>query len=338
MLNAFELQQKLVAAAMPSGHERRCGDVIADIARPFCDEMWYTPTGSLVCHKRGPGKKLMFAAHMDVIGFLVTFVNDGGYVSFTNIGGHNPAALVHTKVVFVNGTRGVIKLRRQPEKLDHPVNAITLRDLYIDIGATTKEEAEQMVRVGDLAMFDTVPQRIGDDCMMSPYCDDLASCCVQLMAMEQVGTSKNDLYFVFTVQEELGLKGAATAVNWIEPDMGVAIDLCYSGDELAADMEMPVRLGCGPTVKIKDNSCICAPAAVEFMRKAAKDNDIPYQDEIIIAGGTDTAAMMHTGKGAPCGCMSLPGRNIHSPCEIVSLHDMENGARLIAACAMSEIE
>ncbi len=337
MLNAFELQQKLVAAAMPSGHERRCGDVIAELARPFCDEMWYTPTGSLVCHKKGDGKRLMFAAHMDVIGFIVTYVSDEGYVSFTNIGGHNPAALVNTKVVFVNGVRGIIRLRKQPDKVGAPATAVTLRDLYIDIAATNRAEAEAMVNVGDLAMFDTVPQQIGDHCMMSPYCDDLAACCVQLMAMEQTGASKNDLYFVFTVQEELGLKGAITATNCIEPYMGIAIDLCYSGDEPAADMEMPVRVGGGPTVKIKDASVMCSPAVVKHMRAVAEQNDIPYQNEIIIAGGTDTAAMMHNAKGALAGCMSLPGRNIHSPCEIVSLSDMENGARLIAACAMAEL-
>ncbi len=236
----------------------------------------------------------MFAAHMDVIGFIATFVNDGGFVSFTTIGGHMPAALINTPVRFVNGVRGIIKLRAQADKLSSPVNSITVKDLYIDIGATNKEEGESMVKVGDLAMFDTKPQLIGDDCMMTCYADDLASCCVQLMAMEQLKESKNDLYFVFTVQEEVGCKGALTAAAAIEPHMGIAIDLCYSGDELAADMEMPVRLGCGPTIKIKDQSVICSPAAIEFMRTAAKNAGIAYQDEIITAGGTDTSSIMHS--------------------------------------------
>lgn len=337
MLNAFELQQKLVEAAMPSGYESRCAKVIEAIAAPFVDEVYYTATGSLVCHKKGEGKRLMFAAHMDVIGFIATFVNDGGFVSFTTIGGHMPAALINTPVRFVNGVRGIIKLRAQADKLSSPVNSITVKDLYIDIGATNKEEGESMVKVGDLAMFDTKPQLIGDDCMMTCYADDLASCCVQLMAMEQLKESKNDLYFVFTVQEEVGCKGALTAAAAIEPHMGIAIDLCYSGDELAADMEMPVRLGCGPTIKIKDQSVICSPAAIEFMRTAAKNSGIAYQDEIITAGGTDTSSIMHSAKGALAGCMSIPGRNIHSPCEIVSIRDMENGARLIAACAAAKL-
>lgn len=337
MFEPFELQKKLVAAAMPSGYERPCGEVIAELVRPFVDEVWYTPTGSLVCHKKGEGKRLMFAAHMDVIGFMATFVSDGGFISFTTIGGHSAAALIHATVRFANGTRGIIKLRRQLDKVAAPASAITAKDLYIDIGATSKEEAEKMVKVGDLAMFDTVPTLIGGGCMMTPYADDLASCATLIMAMEQVKSSPNDLYFVFTVQEELGLKGAITATANIEPYMGIAIDLCYSGDEYSAAMEMPVRTGHGPTIKIKDASVVCSPEAIAFMRQAATQAGIEYQDEIIIAGGTDTSAMMHTGKGALAGCMSLSGRNIHSPCEIVSLDDMKNGARLLAACAQKQL-
>lgn len=337
MLNAFELQTRLVEAAMPSGYEERCGKAIAEIVAPFVDEVYFTPTGSLVAHKKGEGKRLMFAAHMDVIGFIVTNISDEGYISFTNIGGHQPAALIHTTVTFVNGVHGIIKLRAQADKLAKPASALTLRDLYIDIAATSRQEAESMVAIGDMAMFDTKPALVGDNCLMTPYADDLASCATLIMAMEQVKDSPNDLYFVFTVQEEVGLKGAITATANIEPHMGIAIDLCYSGDDMAADMDMPAVTGKGPTIKIKDASVICSPAAVAFMRQCANSAGIKYQDEIIIAGGTDTAAIMHTGKGALAGCMSLPGRNIHSPCEIVSISDMEQGARLLAACAMTEI-
>ena len=337
MLNPFELQCRLTAAAMPSGYESPCGEVIAEIARPLCDEQWYTPTGSLVCRKKGSGKKLMFAAHMDVIGLMVTYISDDGYLSFTNVGGHQPAALIHTTVRFPNGTRGIVRLRDQNDWAEKPVSSITLRDLYIDIAACSREEAENMVQVGDLALFDTKPRQTGDGCILTPYADDLTACCVLLMAMEQLGESQNDLYFVFTVQEEVGLKGAMTATACIEPDMGIAVDGCYSGDDLAADMEMPVRLGCGPTIKIKDQSVICSPFARAFMRTAAREAGIAWQDEILTAGGTDTAAIMHTGKGAPAGCMSLPMRNIHSPCELVSIHDMAEGARLIAACAMQTL-
>ena len=333
MFNPFELQKELTQAAMPSGYESRCGSTIAALAGPFCDELFVTPTGNLVCHKKGKGKKLMFCAHMDVIGFMVTYINEKGFVSFTTIGGHNAPALINTKVRFVNGTMGIIRPRRQAELMDKPASAVTVKDLYIDIGACSFEEASAMVKIGDLAMFATSPELIGDGCMMTPYADDLASCCVLLMAMEQIKKSDNDLYFVFTVQEEVGLKGAMTATAAIEPYMGIAIDLCYSGDDICSDMEMPVRLGQGTTIKIKDHSVICSPISIDHMKKAAYAAGVKYQNEIITAGGTDTAAIMHTGKGAFAGCMSIPGRNIHSPCEIVSLRDMEEGARLLAACA-----
>jgi len=334
MLNAFELQKTLVKAAMPSGYESRCGEAIAEIAKPFCDEMWFTPTGSLVCHKKGSGKKLMFAAHMDVIGYIVTNISDNGYLSFTNIGGHNPAASIHTTVTFVNGTRAVVKLKKQGDWAEKPLTSIALTDLYLDIGATSREEAEAMVKVGDLAMFDTEPYLSVGGEIISPYTDDLISCASLLMAMEQVGESVDDLYFVFTTQEEMGLKGAITATGCIEPDMGIAIDVCPTGDDLSAGMDIPVAVGNGPTIKIKDGSVICHPKALAFMREAADKAGIKYQDEIILAGGTDTAAMAHTGKGAPAGCMSIPCRNVHSACEVVSVSDVENGAKLLAACAM----
>lgn len=333
MFNAFELQSGLVKHAMPSGHERRCGEYIMELARPFVDEVYFTPTGNLVCHKKGNGKRLMFAAHMDVIGFMATYVNDDGFVSFTTIGGHHPLSLVNATVTFVNGTKGIIKLRKQGDMMSKPGTAVTIKDLYIDIGATNKCEGDALVTIGDLAMFDTLPALTGDGCIITPYADDLAACATLLMAMEQVGPSENDLYFVFTVQEEVGLWGAATAAAAIEPYMGIAIDLCYSGDDLASDMEMPVRMGHGPTIKIKDQSVICSPEAIAHLKAAAAKAGVTYQDEIITAGGTDTASMMRTGKGALAGCMSLSGRNIHSPCEMISIHDMVEGAKLIAASA-----
>ncbi len=337
MLNILDIQTKLVEAALPSGYERPCGELLAELARPYCDEMWFTPTGSLVCHKKGEGKKLMFAAHMDIIGLIVTNINDKGYISFTNIGGHNPAALIHTTVRFENGIRGVIKLKNQGDWSEKAASAITLPDLYIDIAATSREEAESMVKVGDLAMFDSKPALVGDDCLMGPYCDDLCSCIVLLMAMEQLGETTSDLYFVFTVQEEVGLKGAITSTACIEPHFGIAIDVCPTGDDPSAGMDIPVAVGKGPTVKIKDMSVICSPKMVTFMQVTAEENGIPYQNEIILGGGTDTAGIMHTGKGAQAGCMSIPCRNIHSPCELVSIRDMENGAKLIAACAMATL-
>jgi len=337
MLNILELQTKLVEAALPSGYERACGELLASMAKPYCDEMWFTPTGSLVCHKKGTGKKLMFAAHMDIIGLIVTNISDKGYLSFTNIGGHNPAALIHTTVRFENGTRGIIKLKNQGDWAEKAASAITLPDLYIDIAATSREEAEAMVQLGDLAMFDTKPALVGDDCLMTPYADDLASCIVLLMAMEQLGETTSDLYFVFTVQEEVGLKGAITSTACIEPDFGIAIDVCPTGDDLSAGQDIPVAVGKGPTVKIKDVSVICSPKMVTFMQITAEENGIPYQNEIILGGGTDTAGIMHTGKGAQAGCMSIPCRNVHSPRELVSIRDMENGAKLIAACAMANL-
>ena len=207
-----------------------------------------------------------------------------------------------------------------------------MTDVYLDIGASSEEEARQMLRVGDIAVYDYEARQIGGGCLMSPYCDNLASCAALLLAMEQVDKSDNDLYFVFTAQEEVGLHGSKTAAFGIEPDMAIAIDLTSAGDcPAAAKGEM--KLGAGPTVKIKDASVICSPAAVDHLRKAAEEGGIAYQDEVLTAGGTDSAAMQQSKAGVLAGCISIPCRYIHSPNEMVSLQDVEQCARLMALAA-----
>ena len=211
-----------------------------------------------------------------------------------------------------------------------------MTDVYLDIGASSEEEARQMLRVGDIAVYDYEARQIGGGCLMSPYCDNLASCAALLLAMEQVGKSDNDLYFVFTAQEEVGLHGSKTAAFGIEPDMAIAIDLTAAGDcPAAAKGEM--KLGAGPTVKIKDASVICSPAAVDHLRKAAEEGGIAYQDEVLLHGGTDTLSMLVSRTGAPAGCISIPGRSIHSTAETICIHDAEQAAALLACAAKRKI-
>ena len=337
MLNILELQKQLVEVALPSGFEKPQGKLLAELAKPFVDEVFSDALGNVYCHKKGPGKRMMFPAHMDVIGMMITFVDDKGFLRFEPIGGHSPAGLIGVTVRLESGVRGTIRADAAADVFKNGFGDVDVHDLYIDIGAESKEEAEELAPLGSVCMFDAPTTMGAGNTMISPYTDDLCGCIALLIAMEELKDTQveNDLWFVFTVQEEVGLRGAKPAAWDVQPDMGIAVDVTRTGDTSGEidGQRMQVVLGKGPTVKIKDSSVQCNPQVIEHLHKAAKENKIPYQDEILLAGGTDTAAVQKTRAGILSGCVSVPCRNIHAPAEIVDLKDVENVGKLLAAAA-----
>lgn len=337
MLNILELQKQLVEVALPSGFEKPQGKLLAELAKPYVDEVFSDALGNVYCHKKGPGKRMMFPAHMDVIGMMITFVDDKGFLRFEPIGGHGPAGLIGITVRLESGVRGTIRADAAADVYKHGFGDVDVHDLYIDIGAESKEEAEELAPIGSVCMFDAPTTMGAGNTMISPYTDDLCGCIALLIAMEELKDTQveNDLWFVFTVQEEVGLRGAKPAAWDVQPHMGIAVDVTRTGDTSGEidGQRMQVVLGKGPTVKIKDSSVQCNPQVIEHLRKAAKENKIPYQDEILLAGGTDTAAVQKTRAGILSGCVSIPCRNIHAPAEIVDLKDVENVGKLLAAAA-----
>ena len=336
MLNILELQKQLVEVALPSGFEKPQGRLLAQWAKPYVDEVFTDALGNVYCHKKGPGKRMMFPAHMDVIGLMVTFVDDKGFLRFEPIGGHSPASLIGATVRLESGVRGSVWADATADIYKHGFGDVDIHDLFIDIGAESKEEAEELAPIGSVCVFDA-PTTLQGDTLISPYTDDLCGCIALLVAMEDLKDTQveNDLWFVFTVQEEVGLRGAKPAAWDVQPYMGIAVDVTRTGDTAGEidGQRMQVALGKGPTVKIKDSSVQCNPQVIELLRKAAKASKIPYQDEILLAGGTDTAAVQKTRAGILSGCVSIPCRNIHAPAEMVSVKDVENVGKLLAAAA-----
>ena len=331
MIDILKTFTHLQSVARPSGFESPCAQAIAELAGPYCDEVKIDTLGNVICHKKGPGKKLMMAAHMDVIGLIITHIDKKGFLRFGALGGFVPYRLIGARMKLENGMGGSVwcdEKAMEEKKLED----ITLNDLYLDIGAESEESARKMVQVGDVAVYEGDPQQVGQ-MVLSPYCDDLIACAALLSAMSQVEKSENDLYFVFTVQEEVGLRGAATAAYAIDPDFGVCMDVTRTGDNPSEKAKMVVKLGAGPTIKIKDVSLLCNPQVIAHLREAAKEGDVPYQDEVLTAGGTDSAAIQKTRGGVLSGCISIPCRYIHSQNEMVSLKDVEQSARLMALCA-----
>lgn len=339
MLNVLETQQKLLSAALPPGFESPQSQMLSEMARPFVDEITTDGLGNIICHKRGPGKKIMLPAHCDVIGFVAVYIDPKGFIRFVPDGRHRPAFLMNVPVRFENGVRGTIQASDKVD-LRKPANDVSLDDLYIDIGARDYAEASELIKPGDAAVFDTDAVLVAGGNMLTPYSDNLSGCIALLIAMEELADkqSPNDLYFVFTTQEERGLIGAKVAAQHLEPDIGIAVDVTLTADsprEVDNGL-MKIYLGKGPTIKIRDGFQICSPEVVKSLREAAVENKIPYQDEILLGSGTDSAAILRRPGGAAAGTVSIPCRGAHSPNEMVNVCDIQYAGQLLAAACMKE--
>lgn len=323
--------QALNACHGPSGDETQVSAAIRKLAEPYADECRTDAMGNLIVHKKGNGPKVMFAAHMDSIGFIITHIDEKGFLRFGKLGGLHAPDILSTPVRFKNGTRGIVCLDNKVAAKD-----MTLEDLYIDIGAKDAEEVRHVVRVGDSAVYDARAFAAGDR-LVSPYMDNRISCVTLLLALEQLRECENDLYFVFTVQEELGLRGAKTAAFGIDPDYGIAVDVTLSDDELNAKHSGSSVAGSGAAIKVMDSSVICHPEMVAYLSALAEEKGIRYQRDVIRAGGTDAGAIHLNGVGVRTGGISIPCRYVHSPVEMVDRRDVEASAVLVAAFAQAKL-
>lgn len=333
MFDLLDLHTRLVSAARPSGSEHTgIAQVLRELAAPLVDSVETDAMGNLICHKKGPGDRMMLCAHMDAIGFQVIGVDDNGFASVTRVGWHDPAQVIGCRVVFPNGTRGVLRPRERAKTLSAPWRNLRFDQLYLDIGAASREEALERIRIGDMAVFEGEPCRVGGHRVMGPYADDLIGCVVLLLTMERLKISPYDLYYVFSVQEEVGCRGALSAAQAIRPQWGIACDVCDTDDTPAEDKKDRVLfLGQGPAIKRRDASVICSPALNEKLRAAADGAGIPWQEEIMLDGGTDTCSIQRALENVAATCVSIPTRHIHSPAEIYDTRDVEGAAALLTA-------
>lgn len=327
MSKVFDYFEKVGGAFGPSGREDEVREVIAALAKPYVDKITTDTMGNLICRKKGDGRRIMLAAHMDSIGVVATFIDKKGFIRFSPVGGLFKGDLINIQVRFANGTRGVISYEEKT-----PFKDIALDNLFIDIGATDQADAEKRVCVGDFAVFDA-PRFAQGEVVCGPYLDNRIGCVALLLAMEKLKDTENDLYFVFTVQEEVGLRGAGTAAFAIKPDYGIAVDVTDTGDLPEHKYPMAVHMGEGPAIKVMDHAVLCAPAVREALARAAEELAIPVQQEIMPFGGTDTAALQRSRGGVPSGAVSIPTRYIHSPSEMCAVSDVKRAAALLAHTA-----
>ncbi|HIT32121.1 MAG TPA: M42 family metallopeptidase [Candidatus Enterenecus stercoripullorum] len=331
-MELVKILERLTDAYGPSGQEQEVSQVIEELAAPYCDKIKRDTMGNLICRKKGKGPKVMFSAHMDSIGLVATHIDEHGYVRVGAVGGISPAKVLHTPVRFASGQGGVVSAQAGVE-----LSKLKISDLFIDVGASSREETEKLVQIGDAAVFDTRLFQVSNR-VSAPYLDNRASCAVQLMVMSQLGQTDNDLYFVFSVQEEVGTRGAKTAAWDIDPDYGIALDVTPADDEPGSKHLVSSVLGGGAAVKVMDGSVICHPWMVEKLMTLAEEQGIRAQRDVIRAGGTDGGPIHLTRSGVPTGGISIPWRYGHSPMELVDLQDMQNCAALAKAFAECKLE
>jgi putative aminopeptidase FrvX len=325
----IELIRTLTETYGPAGNETRIRQVLRDMVKGKVDELKVDALGNLIALRKGKGgKKVMLAAHMDEIGIVVNYVDEKGFLRFSALGGVFPHTLLGNRVEFENGVVGVIGV----EKLESPDKVPTFDKLYIDVGAESREDCP--VKVGDIGVFSRPLIAQGQRLIAKAF-DDRIGCAVLVKLLEEIGDCEHDLYIVFTVQEELGLRGAVTSAYGIAPDVGIAVDVTRTGDTPEAP-KMAVALGKGPAVKVKDARMISHPGVRQALIRAAEQNGIPYQLEVLEGGTTDAAAIQLTREGIPTGVISIPCRYIHTPSEMVDLRDVENAVRLLLAYLSSK--
>lgn len=325
-MNLYTTLKELCLCPSVSGREDKIREKISALVAPFCDECTADKLGNLIALKRGTGegRRIMLAAHMDEIGFLVNFIEDSGMIRIAPVGGISFTAAAYSPVISENGVKGVIVPNDKTKAQDYKADAF-----YIDIGAKNKKAAERRVRIGDFFVLAPRLEKIDGGRVCGRPLDDRIGCAVLLCVAEKLAKAdtKDDIYYVFSVQEEVGCRGAMTAAFAIQPDIALCFDVTATGDVPEAS-PMACALGGGAAVKIKDASVICNSEVTAELCRIAEEKKIKYQREILLYGGTDTSSMQLAGAGAAVGALSIPTRYIHTGSEMCEISDAQACADL----------
>ncbi|MBT33716.1 MAG: endoglucanase [Thalassobius sp.] len=326
----LELLTDIVKTPGAPGYESCIRNRVIEEIKDLVDEWYIDHIGNLICIKKGSknpdGKKLMYAAHLDEISFMVTHIDDAGFLKFHTLGGFDPKTLTSMRVI-VHGKEdlpGVMGCKpihiMSPEER---TKAPKISDFYIDLGLS-KEEVEKVVSVGDTITRKQEIIQMGNLINGKSF-DNRLSVYILIETLKQLEEIPYDLYAVFTVQEEVGLRGASVASHAINPDFGIAIDVTIANDTPGVPgHEKVTELGKGTAVKIFDASTICDYRMVDFLKKTATESTITWQSEILTAGGTDTAGIQRMGKnGAIAGALSIPLRYVHQVIETAHPEDIK---------------
>lgn len=329
----IELIDRLTKSFGPSGFEDLVRELIVAEVEESADEIQTDALGNLIVLRRGKdsSKSIMICAHMDEIGVIATHIDDNGFVRFTNLGSLRSPYLMGSLVGFSNGTIGVIDCAQDDESL----GKVKEDQMFIDVCACDRESCP--IKAGDAAHF-LSPFVVQSNRIIAKALDDRIGCAIQIIVLQQLVEPAYDSYFVFSVQEELGLRGAVTATYDLSPNWAIAVDVTAARDIPDAEPPTPITLGNGPAIKVKDGRMVTNIKFAQWMQELADANDLCYQVEVLHKGGTDAGVIQLARSGVVTGALSIPYRCVHEPSQIVDLKDVEDCIALLEAILQRPIE
>ena len=333
----FDLLKRLCETPGIPSREERMRKLVMEELKPLVDEVSVDSMGNVIGRKKGAGgPKVMIAAHMDEIGFMVKFIDDRGFIRVHPVGGWDPRTMVAQRV-YVHGHSGETLLGTLMPAAK-PIHVLTeeerkkppqIEEFFVDVGLPV-DKVKASVETGDMITMARTTERVGDT-IVSKTLDDRVSVFVMIEALRQVGAHQCEILAVATTQEEVGLRGATTAAYALKPDIGIAIDITLANDFPGPnDYEHITRLGEGTAIKVMDSSLICHPKLVRHFRDVAEKHGIDYQLEILSRGGTDAGGIQRSRGGVPSFTLSIPTRYVHTVNEMASVSDIEATIMLLA--------
>lgn len=335
-----KLLKDICEVAGAPGHEQRVRELVLKEIKKYVDEISIDNMGNITAIKRAKKqtkatKKVMVAAHMDEIGFMVNHIDDNGFLRFIPLGGFDPKTLTAQRVI-VHGKKDVVGVMGcKPIHVMSPAErerVVPLKDYFIDLGLP-KKEVVKYISVGDTVTRERQLIEMGN-CVNCKSIDNRVSVFILIETLKEIKNPAHDVYGVFTVQEEVGVRGANVASLNINPDFGFGLDTTIAFDVPgAAPHEKITELGKGTAIKVMDSSVICDYRMVDYMRKTADKHKIKWQTEILPAGGTDTSGVQRMNPGgAISGCVSIPTRHIHQVIEMADKSDIRASIDLLKHC------
>ena len=324
----MKLLEELTQAWGVSGREKNVRAIIRREIRDYMDECYTDAMGNLIAYKKGTdsenNKKIMYTAHMDEIGFQVTHIEGDGRIKVYSVGWTWTSAIYNDKVIFQNGVIGVVGCDGPVEEAQNKAQA-----LYIDIGCTSKEETMKYVQPGDYCGFIGKYYELQNDRISAKSLDDRVACYVLIEAIKKnPGQYPNDIYYVFTVQEEVGCRGSVVAAERIKPDIGVSVDVTPD-HYYPCDLKGCNEVGKGVGVTFGNPSAMLDEYLVNEMVKTCEDNAIDYQRDVMDRGGTDASSMNRAYYGTRVAGISIVNRYPHSQSSVISKHDVECAIELV---------
>ncbi len=319
------LIEKLCNAHGVSGDEGDIRRILKAYVSPFADEITTDMLGNLIVYKKGrnSSKKIMISAHMDEVGFIISKITEKGYLRFKTVGGIDTRVILGKKVAFKNGIKGIIGIKAVHLVTKEEEETVPkVSDLYIDIGASSEEEAKEHVSIGDYATFDTLYEEFGNNKIKAKAIDDRIGCYALTQSLKE--ETEYDLYACFTTQEEVGLRGSTVCAERIKPDAALVLESTTCSDVFKTEPGQEVtKCGGGIAFSFMDGRTITDKAVLDKIMKMAEENNIPYQLKKSTSGGNDAGSIHLASGGVKTVSASVPCRYLHSPVGVADMGDVK---------------